>query len=114
VQRDNFPLSRGATSREHATIAHEMDEPSEYRGQWWLPAAPERRIAGDFSVRDRLMELSLEGPLFTDQRQQSDDLPLIYGVARGQELTLIMARPLLAFLQPFVAFQIQDAVLGRT
>jgi hypothetical protein len=56
------------------------------------------------------MELSLHQPLLA-QGQGMDDVPLIYGNARGTELTLIASRPF-DFLQPFTAFVVLDAVVG--
>ena len=88
-----------------------MDEPKEFFGQWWLPAGAERRISGTFEFHDRFMELSLEAPLLPHGSNVQDEIPVIHGISRGERLTLITCRTF-QFLQPFVVFQVRDAVLG--
>ncbi len=74
-----------------------LTESFESVGEWFLPEAPDRKITGRLSYKDRRTELHLYGvfqPLHGSVHVSdlAQAYPLVYGVAEGRPMTLMKVR----------------------
>jgi hypothetical protein len=88
-----------------------VSQETEYRGEWWLPSEPGRRVTGHLDLSGAILDLTLDAAL-VPQGETEQDFPVIYGLARGGfELTLLGAYS----IQDFPIgnwYSVSDAVVG--